>query len=424
MAWVSEVNNDSFIVIDDWGPKNTQYSNCYAKATLAITTSGDTINYKITMYTEVDGKHAEKPGVSLYLEIDGQKLISKYWVYNVTSDGWNGFPTKNGSSYSGSITTSTTNDGSIPVTFKIATTQNVTKDSSVGQTVTKNITRTWYTAGTTPTVSIKDNKNNTVTVSGALGKSGESNVLKSATLYYTADGSDPSSSSTRQSIALTATSGGSYSKAITITKKCTVKVYVKCSFEHNTTSASSSISALYYANPGVPGIPVISYSKSRLTIKENWTYTWTAGAAGNTDSPVKGYRIRLYKNGTAITGLVANTNNTITKGSGTSDHVDRESTSCIVTFNPVDFGFKAGDKVKLGIYAYAKNGAGGQLFNGGGTTEAQVNSVESTVQNAGVVNIKVNNAWTEGQVWIKADGKWHEAETVNVKVNGTWHESQ
>jgi hypothetical protein len=424
MAWVSEVNNSSFIVIDDWGPKNTQYSDCYAKATLSIKTSGDTIDYKITMYTEVDGKHNDKPGVSLYLEIDGQKLLSKYWVYNSSSDGWNGFPTKNGSTYSGSITTKTKNDASIPVIFKIGTTQNVTTNESVGTTKTKNITRTWYTAGSAPSISIKDNKNNTITVSGALGKNGENNELKSAILYYTTDGSNPSDSSTRQSITLTATSGAVYSKAISVTKKCTIKVSVKCTFEHSTAQASSSVSVTYYATPKAPGIPVISYTKNRLTTRENWTYTWTAATAGNTDSPIKGYRIRLYKNGAAVTGLAGGSNNMITKGTGTSDHVDRESTSCTITFNPVDFGFKAKDTVKLGIYAYTKNGVGGLVFNGSGSAESQVNSAVSTIQNAGVIYTKVNNAWKEGQVWVKAEGKWHEAETVNVKTNGAWHESQ
>jgi hypothetical protein len=283
-----------------------------------------------------------------------------------------------------------------------------------------------YTNGTAPSISITDRKNNTVTVSGALGKNGESNVIKSATLYYTLDGSDPSNSSTRKSFALTATSGGSYSKDISITKKCTLKAYVECVFEHNTTSASatSASSVIYYVAPTKPGVPVISYTKNRLTIKENWTYTWKAATAGNADSPVKGYRIRLYRNNNLISNIVLGSGNIITKGNNTSGYVDRESTSCTVTFNPTDFGFVPGDTVKLGIFSYARNGANQQLFNGGGSNESHVLSAASTVQNAGVVHTKVSGAWKEGQVYVKINGAWKEAETVSVKVNGTWHESE
>ena len=90
---------------------------------------------------------------------------------------------------------------------------------------------TIYTNGTSPSIVMKDNGNNTVTISGALGKNGDHNTIKSAMLYYTFDGTDPSSSDTRESTSLTAGTGESYSKKITITKKCTVKAYVKKTFQ-------------------------------------------------------------------------------------------------------------------------------------------------------------------------------------------------
>ena len=105
-------------------------------------------------------------------------------------------------------------------------------------------------------------------------------------------------------------------------------------------------------------------------------------------------------------------------------YLDRESTSCTVTFDPIDFGFAPGDTVQLGIYSYTKNGAGTQLFNGNGASSAEVRSDISTVQNAGIVRIKVGGSWKEGQVYVKVSGEWKEAQSVSTKVNGTWKESQ
>lgn len=426
MAWVKEVNDDSFLVADDWGPPRSDYATCYAKATLAIKTSGDKVNYTVTMYTAVDGGHSKKPGVALYLSIDGQVIFDDYWVYATTSASWNGFPTLNGSSRSGSITTKKENDSSIPVVLKVATTQRFNYADNYGS-ASDNITRTWYTNGTAPTLVVTDAKNNTATLAGSLGKDGTNNAIKSATLYYTTDGSDPSSSSTRKSFSLTAASGASYSKSVSVTKACTVKAYIVCKFEHSTSNKSASASVVYYANPSAPGVPVISYTKSRLTIKENWTYTWTAASAGNSNSPVKGYRVRVIKNGAAMTGLVysaSGTTNIISKGTNTNNYIDCANTNCTVKFDPAALGFKPGDTVKLGIYSYTVNGLGAQLFNGGGQSDDQVVSAVSTVQNAGVVHTKVNSTWKEGQVYVKVNNAWLEAETVSTKVNGTWYESE
>lgn len=198
-----------------------------------------------------------------------------------------------------------------------------------------------------------------------------------------------------------------------------------------TTSGTDQAKIKYYVAPSKPGAPVISYKKNRLTIKEPWTFRWPAAKASNDSSPVKGYRIRLYKNNAVVTGLVSGTNNTLTKDSSKKDYLDRESTSCTVVIDPTTFGFKPGDTVKLGVYAYTrqgKNNDGTQMFNdnvkGNGTDGAQVNSGISVVKNAGIVRVKVGGQWKEGQVYVKVGGSWKEAETVNVKVNGAWKESQ
>lgn len=280
------------------------------------------------------------------------------------------------------------------------------------------LTYSTYTNGTAPSIStLKDNGNNTVALTVTQGANGTNNAIQSATLSYTIDGGS------KQSLAITAKSGGTSSYTIKITKACTIKVTIECKFVYNTTSANKSVSAIFYAAPSNPGKPVLaasSYKNNRLTVKQNWTYTWTAATAANANSPVKGYRIRIYKNNTALSGLVGSTsNNIITNGTNTEKYVDRESTSCTITFNPVTLGFLPNDTVRVGIYAYTRNGASSQLWS-----DTHMLSDISTVQNAGIVHVKVNGQWKEGQVWVKTNGSWREAETVNTKINGTWQESQ
>ena len=43
--------------------------------------------------------------------------------------------------------------------------------------------------------------------------------------------------------------------------------------------------------------------------------------------------------------------------------------------------------------------------------------------NAGIIKIKVNGNWKEGQVWIKNGGIWKEATGVFIKNNGKWNSS-
>jgi hypothetical protein len=188
----------------------------------------------------------------------------------------------------------------------------------------------------------------------------------------------------------------------------------------------------------------LEYNKSRLTIKENWKFTWDSGGTPHgTTSPIKGYYIQVLrkpKDGSsfsAIKGLVGSTSNpTITKGSGTKAYIDRQSLSKEIVFDPAALGFVPGDYVKIKAAAYTQWGDGSWKDSG------YAESGEYLVQNAGIVKIKVNTGtseapkmeWKEGQVWIKtldANGNevWREAETVYIKTldenkKEVWKESQ
>ena len=258
---------------------------------------------------------------------------------------------------------------------------------------------------------VVDNGNNTVTVSGNIGSSGTNNAVTSSTLFYVF-----STQSSNQSIALGSISGGSFSKTITIpvgasSFTCYIHTY---SVKDDAHSQSKSYSIKYYGNPGNPGKPTLSYRRKGPTLKEALSFNWTAASAG-TNTPIVGYRLRLYKNGSLITG--------VNPDDASAYYYDTNSTSTIYSFDASTLGFKVGDTIKLGIYSYGKNGAGDLLLNGGGAPEAQVDSIEYTFINAGIIRIKKDGIWKEGQVYIKVNGIWKEADSVYIKKDGLWKES-
>ena len=396
------------ISVDDWGPTGTAYAGCYAKATLTASASGDTVTYEIKMTTSVDGGNSEKPAVALYLEINSQVVLNKYWNYNTSSDGWNYFPTKNGSTYSGKLTTSTKNMTSIPITLKIATSQNAISNSSVWKVKTTSINRTWYTEVGTGKTTIKDNGNNTFTITAEPGTNGTNNPAYVAGTYWGYDTNY--SNEYRGKVNLTISGTGN-----------TRTVYAKSITEGdygNSKTATTSLAVKQYFIPLAPGVPKLSYNKSRLTIKENWTFSWTASKTSNaTTSPISGYKILLYKNSTALSGITINSSNKLTKGTGSDTYVEKNVTK--VTVDPVSFGFKVKDKVKIGIVPYSIWGDGIKHYY-----SSTVFSAEETVQNAGIVYVRVSDSWKEGQVYVYENNKWNEAEVVQTRISDTWKESQ
>jgi hypothetical protein len=277
----------------------------------------------------------------------------------------------------------------------------------------------------TPTVA--DKGNNTVLLSGTVGRNGTNNPIKKAMLYCTTDGSDPSddSNSGRKPLSLTATSGATYSESIGIAKDCTVKAYIKCEFEHNTTTASATASAKYYKKPGDPGKPVLadsSFKNGRLTIKQDWGWSWPLAAASNTatHNAVKGYRVRLYVNDSNNPIVSFYTGEALSHELEDFDWVyDRPATAGYpMPMRAADQDIVPGDTVRLSVQAYSVNGAGTKLLSNIKTSDTY------TVQNAGIVNVKVDGSWKEGQVYVKVDGEWKEADTVSIKANNEWHESQ
>lgn len=305
-----------------------------------------------------------------------------------------------------------------------------------------NFTYTGYTNGTKPIGwKIVDNGDNTFKITGTRGTAGTNNKIEEATLYYTTNGNVPKAgSSYTAEVDLGTTSGDTYtSDNYKITTKCTVKAIVQYHYKYNntstgtpdTTDAIKSKTIIFYKNPThnsgkVPVLDSSSFKNNRLTLKQDWKYNWSGVfSAGNTDTPIKQFRVRLFK-GTSKQPI-ALSGSTLIKGTSTYVDVDAKITS--LSFDPTTFGFEPNNTVKLGLYAKAKNGAGTDLWNGGGATEAQVYSIVSPVENAGVVHVNTSTTSTpnfvEGIVYVYTGtgstydaSKWVEAELVQVCTDG------
>lgn len=264
-----------------------------------------------------------------------------------------------------------------------------------------------YVAVSGGSVTITDNGNNTATITGKSASSKSQNAISSAKLYWHIGYWNEET--------VTWGPDTNFSKTISIPSGCTQITADLYSYGRvNTAYVTTTSPVKYYGNPGNPGVPTLSYRRRGPTLKETLTFNWGA-ASGGTNVPVKGYRLRIYKNGVLQKG--------INPYDSSAEHWDTDSTSTSFSFDPNKFGFKVGDKVKLGIYSYGYNGAGQILFNGGGVGPAQVKSAEYTFINAGIIRIKKDGIWKEGQVYIKVNGVWKEADSVYIKKDGVWKES-
>ena len=223
--------------------------------------------------------------------------------------------------------------------------------------------------------------------------------------------------------------GGTVTKYIDITtgnykaSNATRRVNVKCTVTPkygNDITKVSSIEIKHYRVPSKPGKPVLTVggkevtaNSGRATVKKDWVFSWAKAIAANSSSAIKGYRMYLYKNGTCIKICDKDGNARATD----TWYYDSESTTPTITIYPSSNNLKVNDVVQLKICAYTKNGLETKLLG------EYVASDEITIQNAGIVYVKIDGEWREGQVYVKISGNWKEAESISVKISGTWKEA-
>ena len=269
------------------------------------------------------------------------------------------------------------------------------------------------------TVSITDNGNNTFTLKGTRGAAGNNNPVKSSSLKW---GYNTSYSNTF-------TNNSTKTLEITTPTAATRTVYAKSTTSPTYGSdavAAVSLAVKQYVGPTKSGKPEITYKRSRLTIKDEWTISWGASAPTNSSSPVRGYRIRIFVNDTSI--QIKNASGTVlsSDNGNTSDkwrhYYDSESTSTSMTFYVNKHDIKPKDVVKIVVHGYTKNAKGEKVF----ISDNYNTSEEYQVRHAGIMRTKISDGkkpWKEGQVYVKTDGKWKEAEVVYTKADGKWKEA-
>lgn len=271
------------------------------------------------------------------------------------------------------------------------------------------------------TIAIKDNGNNTFTITATKGGNGVHNTASGPFVYFSFNSATYGYSTALIDGAVT----------VDIPAGTTHTVYAKCvtkGAQGDTAEKTVSKEVKYYAAPGNPGKPYISTPSGgeRLTVKQPWTFSWISAKAGNANSNIAGYRLRLFVNGKNVpikNYYGFDISSYWVYSDGRTDYTyDTNSTSNSFIIYPLNQGIKARDVVHLSIYAYTTNGAGTQLWSGNGKND--IVSDTYTVENAGVVHVKVNAEWREGQVFVKVNDTWHEADTVYVKTDGSWKESQ
>ena len=268
-------------------------------------------------------------------------------------------------------------------------------------------------------ITIRDNGDNTYLVEASAGSAGTNNEIKKATLTCRTDVSQKIVDCTKKSISFTDEIPSNYGRSLD-------QFFVKAELVTEGTYGLPKYTDLgayikHYVSPLAPYNPVLEYHKSKLTIRENWRYHWDEAISANSCSPVIGYQIQLLKNSKPVTGLMVergpyNNGNKVVSIPGNLN-TSFEHLAPDIYFDPAELGYKAKDTVGIKVRAYTVNGVGTKLYSDYAASE------NLEIQNAGLVHVKVNKRWTEGQVYIKVAGHWREAETVMTKVNGHWQES-
>jgi hypothetical protein len=283
-------------------------------------------------------------------------------------------------------------------------------------------------------VSITDNYNNTFTVTATRGSNSTYNTATAQGLWVAQTrtngnwnwGSEDKTNTTK-TVTLSISDESAENKEVAAWLRTYSQYTNSNGYKFRDVSATTNIKQ--YVGPSAPSDLTINYTKSRFTIKENWTLRWTAATRANKSSPIKGYRIRLYrKRGTGSFEKIhikGSTGNNLSTADDKGDiYYDRGGTNTSLTIYPAAYGteLQPGDIIKFSVAAYTKygkNNDGDQLFKVTGTFSGQ-----KTIRNAGIVRVKVDKAWKEGQVYVKVNNDWKEAEYIKVKTADGWEESE
>lgn len=207
--------------------------------------------------------------------------------------------------------------------------------------------------------------------------------------------------------------------------------------------------------------------------------SWTAPSLyenRSDDEAVNGYCIRLEHNNRRVRGLklvsgklvkdsnykelaytdvsgkskdelksfIENKNNNITFAGPNCSSTDTEADEVYLDvassddevsfdFVPKELGIMSGDEYIFTIYPYnniggyfvpAGDGTNNYVEHPAGTRLTNSGIACGTKTSKGVVRVKHNNNWVEGQVWVMHNNVWKQAQAVYVRKDGKWQEAK
>lgn len=246
---------------------------------------------------------------------------------------------------------------------------------------------------------------NKFSLSTTIPKATTNNALNSATVYYTTNGDDPTkTTSTRTAwqlnVASTAQGKTITTTNITIPTDCTQvrAVMMVVGTYNNPSSAIANKTVAYYSAPTWDSDATIDItsSRSKFDTKATYTITWPAAHNG-VNNAITSYEVRVDVRQEQVKVYTAQPN------------------SRTVSFEAKNLNLQKGDNIDVWVTAYGQSS-----YN---NISKSLPSETIWVVSAGTVKIKVNNQWKEGQVWIKNNGSWIEADEVYIKTNGVWKSS-
>ena len=232
---------------------------------------------------------------------------------------------------------------------------------------------------------------------GRVGRGGKNNDAEGCVVYYTTDGATPSPTN-GESFTISGTQDTAWSKHILFNSDCTVKAVAYTIAPYGNVAGSVATQRLYYYSaPSKPTNLNITYAK-KPTTKTAYTLSWAASLDGY-NNVVDSYVGQLFVNDIKCFDFVC----------------DNQTLSTTYDFRNLSFKLNKGDVLQFKLYAQGKS-----AYNNISQT---AQSPKVTVTNAGIIKIKINGNWKEGQVWIKNGGIWKEATEVFIKNNGKWNSS-
>lgn len=272
----------------NWSSESYNVTNGIRVLILTVNQVGPNLTWSIDVVYEQGGYNApdDEDSIPVYdvsFNINGKQILSGDLrldcSYRVDEYGHSEF-TRSGTEYIGKDI-----DGvNIQFTGYLASISSSGYDTRGVLNVNENISY-YFDYPSTPSISINDNKNNTVTITGTIGSSGGSqNPSTGVQVTYTINGESP------QSITINGSSGQSFIVG-TFTKtnnnSVSVSAHTIGSYSTYSEEITETVSNVYYTPTGKPTVTIKELTNDLTNAIQ---LTVNAGAAG-TNNPVKGINV-------------------------------------------------------------------------------------------------------------------------------------